>query len=102
MSAYPPGGVLPFQGLAAYAAPLLYVYACPAAAYKVHRGGPPFVCPLASDHRLVDRQVSGHATTVIGEGREGLPAATTACTIACLSPVRSLTHPCTVDSNCPN
>lgn len=32
---YPPSGVLPFQGLAAYLAPLLFLYGSPAATYPV-------------------------------------------------------------------
>ncbi len=35
LRAYPPSGVLPFRGLAAYAAPLAFLYPHPAAAYRV-------------------------------------------------------------------
>lgn len=32
---YPPSGILPFQGMASYLAPLCYLYEQPAAAYRV-------------------------------------------------------------------
>lgn len=35
LRAYPPSGVLPFQGLSAYLAPLCYLYGSPAAMYPV-------------------------------------------------------------------